>query len=97
LIKPIYESGEWPKDFTEVTTIALKKKSKATKCSDLPTISLIEHAANTAKKFRRGIEKIDNVFGDQFGFRRGKRTRDAIGMLIIISERTLEIGEKQRV
>jgi hypothetical protein len=27
LINTIYESGEWPKDFTEVTMIALKKKT----------------------------------------------------------------------
>jgi hypothetical protein len=26
LINTIYETGEWPKDFTEVTVIALKKK-----------------------------------------------------------------------
>ena len=26
LINTIYETGEWPKDFMEVTTIALKKK-----------------------------------------------------------------------
>jgi hypothetical protein len=34
LINTIYETGEWPKDFTEVTMIALKKKPQATKCSD---------------------------------------------------------------
>jgi hypothetical protein len=34
LINKIYETGEWPKDFTEVTMIALKKKEKATKCSN---------------------------------------------------------------
>ena len=28
LINTIYETGEWPKDFTEVTMIALKKKHK---------------------------------------------------------------------
>ena len=28
LINTIYETGEWPKDFTEVTMIALKKKTK---------------------------------------------------------------------
>ena len=26
-----YETGEWPKDFTEVMMIALKKKTQATK------------------------------------------------------------------
>ena len=52
-----------------------------------------------AKILRRMIErKIEDVFGeDQFGFRRGKGTGDAIGMLIMISERTLERDEKRCV
>jgi hypothetical protein len=45
LINSIYETGEWSKDFTEITTIALKKKPKAAKCSDRRTISLIAHTA----------------------------------------------------
>ena len=88
LINTIYETGEWPKDFTEVTMIALKKKPQATKCSDHRTISLIVHSAKiVAKILRRRIEKkIEDVLGeDQFGFRIGKGTRDAIGMLRIIS------------
>jgi len=75
LISTIYETGEWPKDFTEVTMIALKKKSQATKCSDHRTISPITHTAKIiAKILRRRIErKIENVLGeDQVGFRRGK-------------------------
>jgi hypothetical protein len=28
------DTGEWPKDFTEVTVIALQKKPKATICND---------------------------------------------------------------
>ena len=49
-----------------------------------------------AKILRRRIErKIEDVLGeDQFGFRRGKRTRDATGMMRIIPERTLEIDEE---
>ena len=93
LINTIYETGQWPKDFTEVTMIALKKKTQTTKCSDHRTISLISH---TAKILRRRIErKIEDVLGeDQFGFRRGKGTRDVIGMMRIIAERTLEIDEE---
>jgi len=34
LSNTIYNTGEWPQDFTEVTMIALKMKTKATKCSD---------------------------------------------------------------
>jgi hypothetical protein len=97
LMNTIYETGEWPKDFTEVTMIALKKKLQATECIDHRTISLIAHAAKIVAKIPiRMIEKkIENVLGeDQFGFRRGKGTRDAIGMLRIISEQTLEIDEE---
>jgi hypothetical protein len=96
LINTIYETGEWPKDFTEVTMIALKKKPQATNCSDHRTISLIAHTAKiVAKIFRRTEKKIKAVLReDQFGFRRGKGTRDAIGMLRIISDRTLEIDEE---
>jgi len=97
LINTICETGEYPRDLTEVTIIALKKKPQATKCSDHCTISLIAHTAKiVAKILRRRIEKkIEDVLGeDQFGFRRGRGTRNAIGMLRIISERTLEIDEE---
>jgi hypothetical protein len=80
--------------------IALKKKPQNTKCSDHRTISLIAHTAKIVTKIlRRRIEKkIEDVLGeDQFGFRRGKGTRDAIGMLRIILERTLEIDEELSV
>jgi len=100
LINTICEIGEWPKDFTEVTMIALKKKPQATKCSDHRTISHITHTAKeVAKILRRRIEKkIEDVLGeDQFGFRRGKGTRNATGMLRIISERTLGTDEELSV
>ena len=47
LINDIYEIGEWPKDFTEVTVIALKKKPNATKCGHHHTISLTAHPAKS--------------------------------------------------
>jgi len=45
LINTIYETGEWPKDFMDVTMIVLKEKPQATKCNDHRTISLIAHTA----------------------------------------------------
>jgi hypothetical protein len=45
LINTIYETAEWPKDFTEATMIALKKKPQAKKYSDHRTTSLIAHTA----------------------------------------------------
>jgi hypothetical protein len=82
LINTIYENGEWPKDFTEVTMIALKKKPQATKCSNHRTISLIAHTARiVAKILKKRIEKkIEVVLGeDQFGFRRGKELGMQLG------------------
>jgi hypothetical protein len=97
LINSIYVIGEWPRDFIEVTMIALKKKPKATKGSDCRTISIIAHTAKiVARILRRRVEmKIEDVLGkDQFGFRRGKGTGNAIGMLRIILEQTLDIDEE---
>ena len=88
LSNTIYNNGEWPHDFTAVTMIVLKKKTKATKCSDYRTISLIAYTAKIIAKIlrRRTEKKIEDVLGDQFGFRRGKGTMDAIGMMTIITE-----------
>jgi hypothetical protein len=81
LINTTFKTGEWPKDFTEFTMIALKKP-QATKHSDQRTISHIAHISTMIEKIiRRRIES-----KDQFGFSRGKGTRDAIGMLRIISD-----------
>jgi len=53
LINTIYETAEWPKDFTNVTMIALKKKPQATKCSDHCTVSLIAHTEKILRKILR--------------------------------------------
>jgi hypothetical protein len=97
LINSMYVTGEWPRDFIEFTMIVLKKKPKATKCSYHHTISIITHTAKiVARICRRRIErKTEDTLGeDQFGFRRGKETRDAIGMLRVISERNIDIDEE---
>jgi hypothetical protein len=74
-------------------------KEEATSCKiqrpshNQPICICIAHTAKIVSKIlRRRIEKkIEDVLGDQFGFRRGEGTRDALRMLRIISERTLEI------
>jgi hypothetical protein len=74
---------------------ALKKKSKATKQRNHRIVSLIAHTAKmVAGTLRSGIQrKIEDVFGeDQFGFRKG--TRDATGIQIISSERTVDMDEE---
>ena len=53
------------------------------------------YCKDSATILRKSFErKIEDILGeDQFGFRRGKGSRDETGILIIISERTLDIGE----
>jgi len=71
--------------------MALKKNPQATKCSDHGKTSLIAHTAKIVAKILSRIErKLQDVLGDQFGFKRGKGTRNATGMLRI-SEQTVEI------
>ena len=87
-----YIKGEWSKYSNEVTVVALKKTPKATKRSNHRTTSLFTHTAKLVRRIlRRTTEKkTEDVHEDQFGFRGGKGTRDTTGMLIIISERTLD-------
>jgi hypothetical protein len=62
----VYETGEWPMDFVEVTMIALNKKPKAAKCSDHRTISLIAHTEKIVVRTlrRRFGRKIEDVLGE---------------------------------
>jgi hypothetical protein len=69
-----YPTGQWPKDFIEVTMIALKKRPRATQCSGHCTTTLITHTEKTVTRILRRTEsKSENVLGeDQFRFRTGK-------------------------
>ena len=73
LVNNIYMSGDWPKDFLDVTMLALPKKNQPKKCSDHRTISLILHTgtvvACTLSKIleRKTAELIDE---DLFGITR---------------------------
>ena len=92
----IYETGEWPRDFTEAAITDLKKKPQATKFGGHRKISLFAHTAKIVERILRSkIEKkLEWVIGDKFWLRRGKWTRDAFGMLGTILEWALDIKEK---
>ena len=96
LINDIYFKGELPKDFMSATFIPIPKVNKATKCSDHRTISLISHASKIL--LRIILNRINPIIEScltetQFGFRKGKGTRDGIFLLRVISERMIENQE----
>jgi endonuclease/exonuclease/phosphatase family metal-dependent hydrolase len=95
ICREMYETGKWPEDFTKVVMIPIPKKQNAVDCADHRTISLIAHASKIMLRIltKRIESKAAGVIGKtQFGFRRGCGTRDAIGVMRMLCERSLEFG-----
>src|SRR6476661_4071843 len=95
LCRQMYVTGEWPEDFVKSSIVTLEKKPNATECSDHRTIALISHASKIVLKIiLRRLENKANYFigKTQFGFRKGRGTREAIAAMRIMCERSLEFG-----
>ena len=93
----MYETGTWPEDFTKVIMIPLQKKQNAMDCADHRTISLISHASKILLRIltKRIEAKAVNFIGkNQFGFRMGCGTREAIGVMRMLCERSLELDNE---
>src|SRR6478609_9724941 len=75
--------------------IPLQKTMNAVKCSDHRTITLISHASKILLKIltnRIKAKARDFIRRNQFGFRKGCDTRDAIQVMRMICDRSLEFG-----
>ena len=95
ICKEIYSAGIWPGDFTKAVMIPILKKLNAVECADHRTISLISHASKILLKIinNRIQSKADMILSKtQFGFRKGCGTREAVGVMRGICERSLEYG-----
>ena len=86
----MHVKGIWPSDFTRVVTIPLHKKMNAVECSDHRTISLILHASKILLKILTNRIEAKSV-----RLRKGYGTRDAIGIMRMICERSLEFGNNE--
>lgn len=81
LIQKIYETGQVIRDFTKCITVPIPKKTNAKICEQHWTLSKISHASKiltriVSKRMEQVIEGL--LTEDQFGFRRGKGTREVI-------------------
>jgi hypothetical protein len=95
--RKMYETGMWPEEFTKTIMIPLPKKQNAIECSDFRTISLIPHASKIMLRIltKRVQAKAEEFIGNsQFGFRKGCGTREAIGVMRMLCERRLELGDE---
>ena len=97
ICQSMYEEGKLPDDFTRIAMLPLPKKTNAVNCSDYGTISLICHASKIMLKVltKRIEAKAKHLLGrSQFGFRKGCGTRDAVGVMRTLCERSLEHGNE---
>lgn len=97
LCMDIYKDGVWPEDYCKSVLVPLEKKTNATRCEDHRTISLISHASKVLLRVltTRLERKANDWIGkDQFGFRNGCGTREAIGVMRVLSERSMEFQQE---
>ena len=93
ICKEMFRQGKWAEDFYRTIVIPIAKKDGATKCADFRTISLISHASKIMLRIltqRIEGKARDYISETQFGFRKGVGTRDAIGSLRMLLERSLD-------
>ncbi|KAI5741951.1 hypothetical protein M8J77_001464 [Diaphorina citri] len=93
-IKEVYESGNVPQDFQESDMVIIPKKTKSRKCEDFRTLSILSHTSKiltgiVKKRIERKIEQ--NLHDDQFGFRHGKGTREAILSLRLLIDESMRV------
>src|SRR6218665_366448 len=85
LCQDIYRTGNWPEDFLQTIMIQIKRKTNAMLCEEYRSIScLLTHVSKIllkviAKRLQAKAEADKCLGEDQFGFRKGRGTRDAIG------------------
>src|SRR6218665_3341973 len=95
----MYEKGEWPDDFNKSVVVPIERKANATQCGDFRTISLIPHASKIVlkiltRRIRPTAKAVELLGKNQFRFRKGRGTGEAIGIMRISEcydcERSLE-------
>ena len=94
LVNKIYDTGEIPEDLTKSILIAIPKKPGTTKCKLHRTISLMSHVTKILLKILmlRIRNKIKTeIAEEQYGFMTDKSTRNAIFILRMLIERTIEV------
>lgn len=91
IIDRIWNTGEWPEDWTTSELIALPKVAGTQDCAKHRTLSLISHASKILLEIirQRLTGQIQSELGEeQFGFAKGKGTTDAIVVMRNVIEKT---------
>jgi len=89
----IWETGEWPEEWTFSTLIPLSKKDDLKQCENYGTIALVSRARKILLRIileRIRVKTETDIEDEQAGFRQGRGTRDQITNLRILMHKTRE-------
>ena len=89
----IWETGEWPEEWTFSTFIPLPKKGDLKQCASYRTIALVSHASKILLRIileRIRVKTETEIADEQAGFRQGRGTRDQITNLRILMHKARE-------
>jgi hypothetical protein len=89
----IWETGEWPEEWTYSTFIPLPKKGDMKQCGNYRTIALVSHASKVLLRIileRIRLKTETEIADEQAGFRQGRGTRDQITNLRILMQKAHE-------
>jgi len=83
----IWETGEWPEEWTFFTLIPLPKKGDLKQCANYGTFALVSHASKIRLRIileRIRVKTETEIADEQAGFRQGRGTRYQITNLRIL-------------
>jgi len=89
----IWETGEWPEEWTFSTFIPLPKKGDLKQCENYRTIALVYHASKILLRIileRIRVKTETEIADEQAGFRQGRGTRDNITNIRIVMHKACE-------
>ncbi|KAK3893242.1 hypothetical protein Pcinc_002931 [Petrolisthes cinctipes] len=89
----IWQTGEWPKPWTQSLIIVIPKKGNLQLCQNYRTISLISHASTVMLRIildRLKPQAESIIAEEQAGFRKGRSTIEQIFNLCLLCEKHLQ-------
>ena len=89
----IYLRGEWPDDWLKAVLVPIEKKRNTFECEEHRTISLISHASKVILRVlanRLEVKAKEYLSRDQYDCCKAMGTKEAIGIMRVLGERSIE-------
>ena len=89
----MWETGEWPEEWTFSTFISLPEKGDLKQCANYRTIAFVSHASRILLRIileRIRVNTETEIADKQAAFRQRRRTRDQITNLRILMHKARE-------